>query len=250
MQTHDEFNSWINDYKQSLGPYLETAEEGTRPEEELIKKIILIRKNLIKYSLVNKLPSIDKADYDLIFGRGDILDMLYKRATETNGHINDKIFDDGDIKELTEKLFHIWTSAEEITKEIIHAGAFVFTKPVQEIMHSLAKEAMFCFGFQQYIATCAICRSILEKSLYLYGRNGKTDRGKELLNRHKNIICTRAIDTIADATLRQNVNSLYKNLCAIVHTENGAGGETLELYKKTLEYSNCILSLEPLQSPP
>ena len=165
-------------------------------------------------------------------GEGLEADRFVKAYGEVTGNSDLAAFgelDDSEVEELGLGLFYSWYSHYEYVRALAELRPLIPGCAVSSTLKRLVGEVRRCYAFQQFDATLAMCRALLEASARDIGERRGVIRPKVtydwkfLRNR------------ISSGLLNKKLEDLYKRLSEVSHARREASArEALSAVRETL----------------
>ena len=172
-------------------------------------------------------------------GEGLQADSFLKAIGEATGDSDLAAFGemtDEDVEELGLHLLYSWYSHHEYVSALAELRPLILRCDVPQSVKRLVGEARHCYAFQQYQATYAMCRTMLEASIRdISVRLGllpePTDN--QTLLEHYSWGCLR--NNISSGPLNEKLKIHYGRLCEVTHARRvTTAGDALAQLRDTL----------------
>ncbi len=142
--------------------------------------------------------------------------------------------DDGEVEDLIQPLFYTWFGPYEYVRDSFEIGSAIVSSSVPDNLRVYIIEAKQCYAFQQYIATCSMCRTILETAVRDICIKRKFIRSNA--SPFETHSWSELRDLVSKGALNQQIKSIYKNLSNMMHGHKTASRkDALTYFRSTLK---------------
>ena len=207
------------------------VEANTEEFGATLGEYLALRRSLKARLLDQAVVAISDADAAKVIekiGSGDGLpsDKVVQRISARTGEsIDIHDFTDQEIADLGSDLFYSWFSHHEYIQGLAELRPLIPRAAVAESVSRLIRQAKDCYAFQQYYAAYALCRMVIEASMYdICVRRGLfPDLGDNVAHFDKSPRELRK--KVSSGLLKQRLDRLYGDLSDVIHTGKSASKE-------------------------
>lgn len=142
--------------------------------------------------------------------------------------------DEAEIEDLIQPLFYSWFGPYEFVRDSFEIGSAIVSSSIPDNLRVYILEAKQCYAFQQYIATCSLCRTILETAVRDICIKRKYIRSNE--NPFETHKWCELRDMVSKGALNQQIKTIYKKLSDLMHGHKTANRkDALTYFRSTLK---------------
>jgi hypothetical protein len=142
--------------------------------------------------------------------------------------------DEDEIEDLLQPLFYSWFGPHEYVRDSFEIGSVIVSSSIPDNLKVYLLEAKQCFAFQQYIATCSLCRTILETAVRDICIKRKFIRSNT--SPFETYKWSELRDMVSKGALNQQIKSIYKKLSDLMHGhKTSSRQEALTYFRSTLK---------------
>jgi hypothetical protein len=147
--------------------------------------------------------------------------------------------DEGEIEDLIQPLFYSWFGPYEFVRDSFEIGSAIVSSSIPDNLRAYILEAKQCYAFQQYIATCSLCRTILETVVRDICIKRKYIRSNE--NPFETHKWCELRDMVSKGALNQRIKAIYKELSDLMHGHKTASRQdALTYFRSTLKVIHLL----------
>lgn len=202
-----------------------------------------LRKSIKKHLLDESVVVIDDpiaADvlYKICCGEGLQTDKLMERLEQESGEeISIDKLDDVELEELRDLLYG-WFSHYEYVEALYEVRPLILRSSVPKSFSNLVRQIKDSYAFQNYDAVYGLCRTLVEASARdICVRRQLLSSQGEKFDMFDKISWNALSWTVASEPLREQLRSLYRRLCDVLHARSSAGtkAEARRTFEETLQ---------------
>lgn len=155
---------------------------------------------------------------------------------------------DADVEELGSRLLYSWYSHHEYVTGLAELRPLILECDPAGSVKRLLREAKHCYAFQQYDATLAMCRTLLEASIRdICQRRGLLPEADDSLNLLERYSWGYLRNKVSSGSLNDKLKVHYDRLCEVIHARRSATAG--EAFTELREMLSVIEELYEIHGP-
>lgn len=232
----------------------DVVERNTEDLAPALEAYITIRRNLRTQLLEGPVLTVESDEAATVLrkiGEGDGLptDRIIRRLLPDAGELAPEMeFDEQRLSELGDQLFYSWFSHHEYVTGLAELRPLIHPRPVPEAISKLVRQIQDVYAFQQYDATYALCRTVIEVCIrdICVRRHLFPDIGKDVVPYEK-YQWSKLRDRVSEGPLRERLRLHYARLSTVLHGRESAQKESARVaFQETLELIEKLYQVNEL----